>query len=220
MKRATLQSALCLVLSPLLVAQQAVPTPASPHAPSITIPKDTKIELIAMESISSETAIKGSTVRFEVANDISVNGLIVLWAGTPVTGKVTKVRRGTAYRQWAVLKIRVNAVTLTNGPTLRLTRSRPRNRHSIAPKDIATCAALFPLCILAALGATEDGNEKPSAHSDEQSVLSACSVWEFWTVKPITIPAQSTGGRSSTSTSSVACVQTQTIAPGGFVEID
>lgn len=170
MIRATLLSTLCLVLSPLLLAQKAVPTPAPSH-PAVTISKGTKIELIAMESVSSETAIKGSTVRFAVANDISVNGLIVVWAGTPITGKVTKVRRGTAYRQWAVLKIRVNAVTLTNGSTLRLTRSRPRNRHSIAPKDIATCAALFPLCILAAFGATEDGNEKPGAHSNEQSVL-------------------------------------------------
>ncbi|MGA7245840.1 MAG: hypothetical protein WBX19_21840 [Terracidiphilus sp.] len=219
MIRATLLSTLCLVLSPLLVAQQAVPTPAPSH-PAVTISKGTKIELIAMESVSSETAIKGSTVRFAVANDISVNGLIVVWAGTPITDKVTKVRRGTAYRQWAVLKIRVNAVTLTNGSTLRLTRSRPRNRRSIAPKDIATCAALFPLCILAAFGATEDGNEKPGAHSNEQSVLSACSVWAFWTPKPITIPAQSMGGRSSASASSVACAQRQTIAAGGFVEID
>jgi hypothetical protein len=144
--RATLQSALSLVLSPLLVALQAVPTPAPTH-PAIIIPKDTKIELIVMESVSSETAIKGSTVRFAVPHDVSVNGLVVLHARTLATGEVTKARRGIARRQWPQLRIQVREVTLTNGRTLALTRSRPRNRQKITPKDFVTCATLLPLCI-------------------------------------------------------------------------
>ena len=46
-------SVLCIALSPLLVAQQAA---------SINIPKDTKIELVSLERVSSKAAFQ-ATVR-------------------------------------------------------------------------------------------------------------------------------------------------------------
>jgi hypothetical protein len=100
----------------LLVAQEATHASAQPRAveparepaaasgvglapavvsiSAVSIPKDTKIELMPLESISSGTAVAGSPVRFAVAKDVMVDGVIAIRAGAPVTGIVTKVRPG------------------------------------------------------------------------------------------------------------------------------
>ena len=210
MIRKLLQSVLCIRLAPLLAAQQLPATvessdatqgaaPASPqttaHASpeSVTIPKDTKIELVALETVSSETATKGSPVRFAVAKDIVVDGVTVLHAGTQAFGKVTKAKRGIAYHQWADLEIRVKEIQIGNGPKLRLTRSepQPKEKTSEVIKDLAWCA--FPpaaiVCIAFALGASEDGTEKPNAKSGEQDGLLACTEWDFWAKSPTNISA-------------------------------
>jgi hypothetical protein len=109
MIRSLLQSAFCLCLSPLLVAQQtgqtaptlapAIPSQspsATPTPAVVTIPEGTKIEIVPLENVSSEFAVAGSPVRFAVARNIVVNGVTVLHAGAPVTGTVTSVKRGVA----------------------------------------------------------------------------------------------------------------------------
>jgi hypothetical protein len=112
MIRWMIQTVLCLFLSPLLAAQQVASpdaastssqqdqpvqqTAARPTLPEfITIPKNTKIELVALDSVSSATATVGSDIRLAVVNDVMVNGVTVIHAGTPVTGTITNVKRGS-----------------------------------------------------------------------------------------------------------------------------
>jgi hypothetical protein len=204
----TFQIGLWLFLSSLLAAQQAqVDNPQHPSSPSsvtpevITIPKDTKIELMTLESVSSETAHKGSAVRFVVANDVVVNGNTVLYAGAPVTGIVTKAKRGIAFHQWAGLTIRVKQMRIGNGPALRLTASDPaiREKPGEFARDYGWCLLIVPGCIaleiLVLNGCGEDSCPgKPKADGEQQAILPSCVTLEYWT-------------KSSFSVSSAALVE-------------
>jgi len=105
-----IQCALCFILCPLLVAQQAAPPTASPDAPQpsmpapatnaprplpefVTVPKGTKIELVMLDPLSSATNKRGDTIRFAVAKDVIVDGIVAIHAGTPATGIVTAVKK-------------------------------------------------------------------------------------------------------------------------------
>src|ERR1017187_8034063 len=98
MIRSMIQAALCLILCPLLTAQQISPPAALADAPQsftpapvtaatyplpefVNIPKDTEIELISLEVVSSATATKGQLVRLALAKDVLVKGLVVIPKG-------------------------------------------------------------------------------------------------------------------------------------------
>jgi hypothetical protein len=163
-------------LCPLLVAQQ-LPAPAMtsevlqtsaparvPNAPPtfpefITIPKDTNIELIALESVSSETAVTGSSVRFAVTKDLVINGVTVIHAGMPLTGTITRVRRGShkANRN-GQLRIQLNQLEAGKTVKLRLVTIRWTSRIGIrkALTDAAIWIVFFPLVLRLAKGFSQD----------------------------------------------------------------
>jgi hypothetical protein len=124
MIRKLLSSVVCLVLAPILVAQQA----AAPGA--ITVPKDTRIEIVALDRITSESAMTGSEVRFAISKDVVVDGRTVLPAGTPVTGILTKVVKAKSPKQVGKLQVRIRAVAVGNNWKLPLTSSDPSSRET------------------------------------------------------------------------------------------
>ena len=125
MVRTTLQAALCLLLSPLLVAQQ---TPGSTgqapdQNPSATtrsskreIPKGTRIPLVLLDPLSSATAQKGQTIRFAVARDVVVDGTTVIRRGAAATGIVTKARKAVAGKRDGYVWFDLVSLTLPGGP--------------------------------------------------------------------------------------------------------
>jgi hypothetical protein len=110
MMRRLLQSALCLILCPLLVAQQVAgdapqtgdpqrPAGSAAAAPGLSgyaaIPEDTRIELTLLDSDSLKSAKAGSYVLLAVARNVVVDGVTVLRAGTCLTATTTGERRGS-----------------------------------------------------------------------------------------------------------------------------
>jgi len=222
MMRTALQAALWLWLLPLPAAQQGAPTAAAPDTAaaqpplpvSAVIPKDTKIELVSLEQVSSETAARSLRVRFAVANDVVVNRMIVVPAGTTATGIVTKVKRGIPNHQWAELRIHMEDVKVGEGLRLRLSPWVPAARH-IDPGLVATCIALPILCLalknLGDNGWGEDGPPKPDAEAGQQAVLPACVSFDFWVTSAKTIAATDSPLDDSGSTTllNVACPKLQ-----------
>jgi hypothetical protein len=140
MIRKLLQAVLCLVLCPLLVAQQppapavtsdtpqslapAPATDASHALPEfVTIPKNTEIELITLEAVSSATATKGQLVRLAVAEDVRVEGLVVIPKGTFATGEVTHLRKGVPGKNDGSIRLSPITLTLGNGKRTKLWES-------------------------------------------------------------------------------------------------
>jgi hypothetical protein len=98
MIRNLLQAALCAILCPALAAQEVAPqTPASAETKTempaaataepaqvpefVTIPKNTEIWLVEVDSVSSATAKKGQPVRIEVSKDLVIDGRVVIPKG-------------------------------------------------------------------------------------------------------------------------------------------
>jgi hypothetical protein len=178
MIRRFLQSALCICLSPLLVAQRNSVTG------TVMVPKNTKIELMALETVSSETARKGSLIRFAVVNNVIFDGITVIADGSPVTGIVTKVNRGVAFHRWAELRIHVKEVRIGSGLRLPLSPWQDVGREGTGG-DLAWCIVFFVPCIalrnLGNNGWGEDGAPKPDAGSGRQAILRPCVIFDFWT---------------------------------------
>jgi hypothetical protein len=130
MIRWLLQSTLCLILCPLLAAQQVAPPAPPADAPQnalprplsdfITIPQYTKIELISLEDVSSATATKGQFVRLAVANDVLVNGMIVIPKGTLASGVVSYVIKGAPGKRDGYLSVDPRIIFLNNGKTIKV----------------------------------------------------------------------------------------------------
>jgi hypothetical protein len=182
MLRNLLQSALCICLAPLLVAQRGTT--------SISVPRDTKIELMTLETVSTQSEAKGSAIRFAVARDIAIDGVTVIPAGTPVTGVVTKASRGIAYKQRPTLRIHVKGARINQSLSLPLSPWP----SEVAPgswKDRAQCVAFFVVCLalrnLGNNGWGEDGAPKPDQSSGQQAVLPRCVAIDFWTVTATTV---------------------------------
>ena len=121
MIRSMLQSVLCLILCPLLAAQQAASSGQGPAVPgslptaqsegaTITLPRGTIVPLFPLETVSSATAQVGQAIRFAVSADVVVNGTVVIPKDTPVSGVVTHARKAVPGRRDG--RIEVKPVTL------------------------------------------------------------------------------------------------------------
>jgi hypothetical protein len=203
MVRKIAQSALCIFLAPLLAAQdsscggtQPVSTKIMPNSTvtpaAVTFPKDTKIELVAIESINSKTAAVGNSVKFAVVKDVTVNGVTVVHEGTPVEGTVTKMVRALAGKREGLLRIRVSEIRLERKYTLQLTNSDPQYRQSKSDqfKDRVTNTigifvelALLPLELPMAI-AVSNGGQKPLR---KDAALPRCFRSDYWVAAPATV---------------------------------
>jgi hypothetical protein len=137
MIRRLFPSALCIFLSPLLIAQQAAqqeasttsqPTPP-PQIPSqITLSTDAAIRIVTPGEIPFAKIKPGTIVRFVIDRDVIVNGVKVIPASTPVEGVVDKVIHASAFRnRSAQMFIRVGESASGTATNILLRCSNPDN---------------------------------------------------------------------------------------------
>jgi hypothetical protein len=135
MIRELLQSALCLTLCPLLVAQQAnepgTVTQAKPETttgnqpkPSkvVRIPADSSVRLRLEQQISSADAHVGERVRFTIEGGLEVGNRIVVPDGTAFFATVTAVRARTT-DHYGEVRFSDPELDLGSGQRIRLTGS-------------------------------------------------------------------------------------------------
>jgi hypothetical protein len=140
MTKRLLQSVLCFILCPLLIATQvaaqtgpqAAETATPEAATTLTLPawldyvKGRKIQLVAQEQVSIETAMTGATFQFVVDKDAAVEGVTVIHAGTPVIGVIAKVNRGSYERsRYGYLDLRLSEPAGGGPVTVRLGGIQP-----------------------------------------------------------------------------------------------
>jgi hypothetical protein len=161
MIRKMLQSALCLFLSPLLVAQQtAQPAQQTTEGPAsstaanasgtpsefITLPKNAGIDVVSLDPVSSASTKAGSQIRLRVSHDVVVRNVTVIRAGTLLTGTVTKVIAGSRKNHRnGQIKIRIDRLELAHGQSVRFTGKTPQER--LAQKEDRKDAAKIPFAL-------------------------------------------------------------------------
>jgi hypothetical protein len=98
-------SALCLILSPLLVAQQvaaqspnAADTNAAPARLRVTLPENAYVRWISPDRTSLAEVKAGDVAQFAVDRDVITAGTTVIHAGVPVVGVVASVTHSSRFR--------------------------------------------------------------------------------------------------------------------------
>ena len=76
----------------------------------ITIPVSTIITMKTLEELNSKTAQEGDTVRFAVADDVIVDGIVVIPRGMEATGTITKARKSGRFGKDGKIEITFHSV--------------------------------------------------------------------------------------------------------------
>ncbi|HEY2470389.1 MAG TPA: hypothetical protein VGI45_21520 [Terracidiphilus sp.] len=189
MIRTTLQSALCLVLSPLLVAQQVAPglrdgnsssTQTTKSPETITLPRKTVVALVLLESVSSATAQKGDKVRLAVAKDVSIEGTVVIPKGTPASGLVAHVQKAVPGKRDGDVEIKPASLTLSDGREVSLRQYVDRSGDGCgSPGECTAVAVILILLIPVFIGegiASLFPHHRPMTGRD-QEIEQCQSVW-------------------------------------------
>lgn len=100
--------------APAPVVQQAPPPPPPPAAPvvhNVTLPAGTTVPVRITQTLDSATTQTGDKFTGVVASDIVDNGVLVLPAGTPVTGRVDEAKDAAHFKGSSLLSISLTSIS-------------------------------------------------------------------------------------------------------------
>lgn len=116
-----------------------LPAPAAVPEP-IEVPAGTRIELVLVEAVSSQSAAVGDEVRAELAAPIRLDGEIAVPSGTRVVGRVTEAKALAKVGGRARLALAFETLEL-DGQAVPIAAYFAREGKSETGKDAATIAA-------------------------------------------------------------------------------
>lgn len=90
----------------------------------ITLPSGTLIYVETTDTLNPANLNTGDDVSFIVYDDIIIEDTVIINAGTPVTGTVTKAQGEGALGKAAELSVKVNSVRAVDGTIIGLSGSR------------------------------------------------------------------------------------------------
>jgi len=113
-----------LLAASLSTAQAPEPAPASGSRP-LKVERDTKLELVLVEPVSSATTRKGQTIRMELSEPWIVEGKVVLPRGAPATGVVYSVQHAVPGKKSGHVAVVNGSLQLPSGKEVPLSLSMP-----------------------------------------------------------------------------------------------
>ncbi|MGB0065219.1 MAG: hypothetical protein WBP85_12300 [Terracidiphilus sp.] len=201
----------CLAFSPLLVAQQAASSIEAPTNTSkpVVLSKGTEVVFALLESVSTATAKNGQEVRLAVANDVEVNGSIVIPKGTHATGKVTQLRKAIAGKRDGSFSIKPISLTLTDGKQLKLREHPPDACEPDGPCWLLNALAM-PFYPLLLIHDAADRSDNDNLESGKEFIAEECSPQWGFLAAHVSVPLSNLGSSNQSSsvdsTLLVACV--------------
>jgi len=112
------------VVSVFALVQCVLPVLAFSEAAKVQIPVGTVVDLAFEATLSPTTAAVGQSVNLKVANDVKVNGQIVIAAGATATGEVTQASKAGAVGKEAQIGVTVKQVQAVDGTIVPLTGTK------------------------------------------------------------------------------------------------
>ena len=109
-----------------------------------TIRRDTQIDFITLEQVSSATATKHQQVHLAVASDLVIKGLVAVPKGTPALGEVSRLTRAVSGKQDGFIRVVPTTLTLADGTLVKLKENRTGEDD---------CADMGPCWVLAIVSA-------------------------------------------------------------------
>jgi hypothetical protein len=110
------------VLPALAAAQDS--TAVTPGTIKVQLPVGTVVDLTFDTMVTPQTAAVGQNVTLKVANDVKVNGKVVIAAGTTATGEVIQSKKSGSVGQEAEISVTVKHVAAVDGTVVPLSGTK------------------------------------------------------------------------------------------------
>jgi hypothetical protein len=101
--------------SPVASEAPAPPTVATTPAAGFLLEDGTPVHLVLSENLSSADAVTGQTVEFEVVDDVTVNGFVVIPRGSTAWATITDAEHKKRMGRAGKLDLNVDKVRLADG---------------------------------------------------------------------------------------------------------
>ncbi len=119
-------------------------SPAAPALGRFTVRQGTEVRMTLEDALSSKSARVGQRFRMRVAEPVRVDGHVIVPAGTPAFGEVTRVERKGAFGKSGKLDVRVLHLDLgENRIRLTGTNSDEGEGGTAATVAVAVVAGIF-----------------------------------------------------------------------------
>lgn len=114
----------------------------------VTIPDGTEFTAQTLEFLSSETANVGDQVQMEVDNNLVVDGVIAIAAGTPVRGTISNVTHASRMGRSGNISIRIESTSAVDGQRVPVRATKAQAEGDKTGSTIALTLIVSPLFLL------------------------------------------------------------------------
>ena len=112
------------------------------------IPDGTEFTVVTTEEISSKTAAEGDPLSFKVAEDVKIDGQVVIAKDTLVKGIVAAAKKAGMMGRGGSLGIRVESTTTIDNQKLKLRSSKGKEGDDKTGTTVALVVLFGPLGFL------------------------------------------------------------------------
>ena len=112
------------------------------------IPDGTEFTVVTTEEISSKTASEGDPLTFKVAEDLAIDGQVVIAKDTLVKGVVANAKKAGMMGKGGSLGIRIESTTTVDNQRLKLRSSKGKEGDDKTGTTVALVVLFGPLGFL------------------------------------------------------------------------
>jgi len=112
------------------------------------IPDGTEFTVVTIDEITSKTAAEGDPINFKVAEDVKVDGQVVIAKDTLVKGTVAQAKKAGMMGRGGTLGIRVESSTTIDNQKIKLRSSKGKEGDDKTGTTVALVVLFGPLGFL------------------------------------------------------------------------
>jgi len=112
------------------------------------IPDGTEFTVVTVDEISSKTAAEGDPLTFKVAEDVKIDGQVVIAKDTLVKGSVAQAKKAGMMGRGGTLGIRVESATTIDNQKIKLRSTKGKEGDDKTGTTVALVVLFGPLGFL------------------------------------------------------------------------
>lgn len=153
---------------------------------STTIPVDTLIKIKLVTPLNTETSKVGDKVKFQAAEDVIYNGQLIIAAGAPGEGVVTKVKGAQNFGRNGEIDVNFQQIQAFDGTTIQTTlgdkaKKEIENLAMAAGASIAGIALLGPIGIVGGIFVNGKDIDLPAGTESYIQTKTATNIYAIQT---------------------------------------
>jgi len=136
------------LITPITSLSAATKHSDDPPKAEKVIPDGTEFTVVTVEEINSKTATEGDPLSFKVAEDVKIDGQIVIAKDTLVKGTVAQAKKAGMMGRGGTLGIRVESAMTVDSQKIKLRSSKGKQGDDKTGTTVALVVLFGPLGFL------------------------------------------------------------------------